>query len=86
MDKDDYVRWKQSYIYDTTIPLTKNYMKTPELQKDIATQYKLEQSGEIDKIIHLKLRHTQSQIPRMHGNPKIHKPALSNTEIVDSAQ
>ena len=45
-------------------------MKTPELQKDIATQYKLEQSGEIDKIIHLKLRHTQSQIPRMHENPK----------------
>ena len=57
-------------------PLTKNYMKTPELQKDIATQYKLEQSGEIDKIIHLKLRHTQSQIPRMHGNPKIHKPRI----------
>ena len=51
-------------------------MKTPELQKDIATQYKLEQSGEIDKIIHLKLRHTQSQIPRMHGNPKIHKPRI----------
>ena len=57
-------------------PLTKNYMKTPELQKDIATQYKLEQSGEIDKIIHLKLRLTQSQIPRMHGNPKIHKPRI----------
>ena len=65
-------------------PLTKNYMKTPELQKDIATQYKLEQSGEIDKIIHLNFAPPSHRFPECIETPKSTSPALSNTEIVDS--
>ena len=79
MDKDDYVSKMEAKLhYDATTYKELYEDPTPELQKDIATQNKLEQSasGEIDKIIHLKLRLTQSQIPRIHGHPKIHKPHI----------
>ena len=86
MDKDDYVSKMETKLQDTTTYKELYEDPTPELQKDIATQLNsLEQSGEIDKVTHLKLRPTQSQIPRIHGHPKIHKPPhYPLREIVDS--
>jgi len=60
---------------------------TPKLQKELANQLnRLEENGEIDRTTHYRIRPTQSQIPRIHGHPKIHKPPhYPLREIVDSS-
>ena len=86
MDKDDYVQKMETKLQDTSTYKEIFEDPTPKLQKELANQLnKLEENGEIDKTTHYRIRPTQSQIPRIHGHPKIHKPPhYPLREIVDS--
>ena len=86
MDKEEYIQKMETKLsdIDTYKKLEKDL--TDDLQKEIAKQLdNIEAAGQINKVTHLKLRPTQSQIPRIHGHPKIHKPPeYPLREIVDS--
>ena len=86
MDRDDYVQKMETKLQDTSTYKEIFEDPTPKLQKELANQLnRLEENGEIDRTTHYRIRPTQSQIPRIHGHPKIHKPPhYPLREIVDS--
>ena len=85
MDKKDYIDKMETKLKDETT--YKKLMKDPteDIKKELSTKLnQLKEEEEIDLKTFYKLSPTKTRIPRMYGQPKIHKANYPLREIVDS--
>ena len=85
MDKDEYIRKMETKLSDRTTyePIEKD--PTQEIKEALAKELQRRKSEEqLDDRTFYRLRPTKTRIPRMYGQPKIHKANYPLREIVDS--
>ena len=82
MDKKDYICKMEEKLNDS-----KTYNSTIRIQNEISAKLvELKDSNEIDAALYRKLLPNQTQIPRMFGQPKVHKgEPIPFREIVDAS-
>ena len=85
MDKDEYVRKMEMKLSDINTYRKNDDDPTIRIKKELATKLKeIHDSKDIDYATYMRLYPSRTQIPRMYGQPKIHKQGNPLREIVDS--
>ena len=85
MDRTEYIEKMETKLQDVTT--YKRIYKDPTYEIKDKLSKKLQEiknKGEIDEKTFYKLQPTKTKIPRMYGQPKIHKENYPLREIVDS--
>ena len=85
MDRKDYLSKMEEKLKDETTyrPIEKD--PTNEIKKALTDQLdKIKEEKQIDQRTYYKLYPTKERIPRMYGQPKVHKQNYPLREIVDS--
>ena len=85
MDREEYVNKMEEKLKDRTTyePLAKD--PTEEIKQAISKELKrIKDEGQLDNRLYYKMLPTKTKIPRMYGQPKIHKANYPLREIVDS--
>ena len=85
MDKEEYIRKMEEKLSDQTTYKLIEKDPTEEIKTAISNQLnKIKDEGQIDNKTFFRLFPTKTRIPRMYGQPKIHKENYPLREIVDS--
>jgi hypothetical protein len=85
MDRKEYEDKMNEKLKDITTYKPIKNDPTESIKEDIAKQLNdMMKAGQIENSLRLKLSPTQSQIPRMYGQVKIHKEGYPLREIVDA--
>ena len=85
MDKQEYIQKMEDKLKDQTTYKPINEDPSEELKENLCSLIdKIREKGELPKdSLYYKLRPTRTLIPRMYGQPKIHKENYPMREIVD---
>jgi len=84
MDKGEYIEKMEERLNDANTYKRIDNDPTKEIKEEVSTVLKeIKEKGEIDQKEYLQLIPTRTQIPRMYGQPKIHKEGYPMREIVD---
>ena len=85
MDKKDYIDQMETKLKDRNTYREIKEDPTDDIKKELATKLKeIHEAEEISYPTYMKLYPSKTQIPRMKGQPKIHKEGNPLREIVDS--
>ena len=85
MDKTDYIEKMEEKLKDETTYKRITKDPTDGIKEELSKKLnELKESGEIDIKTFYRLSPTRTRIPRMYGQPKIHKANYPLREIVDS--
>ena len=85
MDTKEYIRKMEEKLSDETTYKKIEKDPTEEIKTAISSHLnKIKEEGQIDNKTFYKLFPTKARIPRMYGQPKIHKENYPLREIVDS--
>ena len=85
MDRSDYLKRMKEKLNDTNTYKKLNQDPTLKVQEDLIEQLsKIRNDNEIDDKLYRKLYPNKTLIPRMFGQPKIHKQNYPLREVVDS--
>ena len=85
MDKEDYIKKMEEKLSDETTYKRLDQDPTNEVKESIAKELlRLKEERQIDNKTYYQLTPTKARIPRMYGQPKVHKANYPLREIVDS--
>ena len=85
MDREEYIRKMEEKLKDETTYKRIERDPTNEIKKALASQLeKIKGEKQIDQRTYYRLYPTKEKIPRMYGQPKVHKQNYPLREIVDS--
>jgi hypothetical protein len=85
MDRKEYIKKMEEKLSDETTYKRIEKDPTSKIKEDLSKQLKkMKDEGQIDIKTFYKLSPTKTKIPRMYGQPKIHKENYPLREIVDS--
>ena len=85
MDKEEYIRKMEEKLSDQSTYKQIDKDPTEKLKTELSNHLnKVKDEGQLDKRTFFKLFPTKTRIPRMYGQPKIHKQNYPLREIVDS--
>ncbi len=85
MDRKDYIDKMELKLSDETTYKKIEQDPTMKIKESLAKQLeKIKNEGEIDIKTFYRLSPTKTRIPRMYGQPKVHKANYPLREIVDS--
>ena len=85
MDQEEYINKMEEKLKDRTTyePIKKD--PTNEIKEALAKELqRIKEEGQLDNKTFYRLQPTKTKIPRMYGQPKIHKANYPLREIVDS--
>ena len=85
MDKIDYIKKMEEKLKDESTYIQLHTDPTSTIKRKLSTRIKeIYENNEIEYAMYRKLLPTQTQIPRMYGQVKIHKEGNPMREIVDA--
>ena len=85
MDTEEYIKKMEEKLSDETTYKRIEKDPTEEIKTEISAHLnKIKDEGQIDNKTFYRLFPTKTRIPRMYGQPKIHKENNPLREIVDS--
>ena len=85
MDRKDYISKMEEKLKDETTYKRIEKDPTEEIRKSLQEQLeKIKTEGQIDQRTFFHLSPTKTRIPRMYGQPKVHKENYPLRELVDS--
>ena len=85
MDREEYINKMEEKLKDETTYKRIEKDPTGEIKKALAEKLdKLKEEEQIDQKTYYRLYPTKEKIPRMYGQPKVHKQNYPMREIVDS--
>ena len=86
MDRNEYERKMLEKLGDDTTYKEIDQDPTMEIQGKLVEQLKqMKETGELNEVEYRKLYPNQTQVPRIYGQPKIHKEGYPLREIVDAS-
>ena len=86
MDKQVYIERMEEKLKDETTYKAIEKDPTMEIKDALCKQLKtIKEEGQLSEAQYRRMLPTQTQIPRMYGHPKIHKPGNPLREIVDGS-
>ena len=85
MDREDYINKMEEKLKDETTYKRIEEDPTSKIKEALAKQLdKIKEEKQIDQKTYFRLFPTKEKIPRMYGQPKVHKQNYPLREIVDS--
>ena len=85
MDREDYINKMEEKLKDETTYKRIEEDPTSKIKEALAKQLdKIKEEKQIDQKNYFRLFPTKEKIPRMYGQPKVHKQNYPLREIVDS--
>ena len=77
MDREEYIKKMEEKLSEETTYKKIEKDPTMDIKETLSRQLKeIKDQGQMDEQQYRRLYPTQTQIPRMYGHPKIHKPRV----------